>query len=101
MAQAGTATTTDVGREYRVAYTSPNFSTITAVVIQGLAVAAMPRICVKPGMKILTEAEGFPQLGAFDIGLIQKPGKLSRAAQALAQHVREGLGAGRKLMAAE
>jgi len=64
-------------------------------------VAAMPRICVKPGMRVLTEAEGFPALGAFDIGLMQKPGKASPAAQALAQHVREGLGTGRKLMAAE
>ena len=91
----------DENREYRVAYVSPNFTTICAVVQQGLAVAAMPRICVKPGMRILTEAEGFPALGAFEIGLMQKPGKLSRAADALAQHVREGLGAGRKLMAAE
>jgi len=88
-------------REYRVAYVSPNFTTISAVVTQGLAVAAMPRICVRPGMRILTEAEGFPPLGAFDIGIMQKPGKLSRAAQALAQHVREGLGTGRKLQAAE
>ncbi len=91
----------DHGRTYRVAYTSPNFSTVCAVVMQGLAVAAMPRICVKPGMRVLTEAEGFPALGAFDIGLMQKPGKASPAAQALAQHVREGLGTGRKLMAAE
>ena len=87
------------GRAFRVAYTSPNFATICAVVTQGLAVAAMPRICVKSGMRILTEADGFPALGAFDIGLIHKPGKLSRAAEALAQHVREGLGAGRKLQA--
>jgi len=87
------------GRRYRVAYTSPNFATICAVVLQGLAVAAMPRICVKPGMKILTDEEGFPSLGVFDIGLIHKPGKLSLAAEALAQHVREGLGTGRKLQA--
>ncbi|MEO9168814.1 MAG: LysR substrate-binding domain-containing protein [Aestuariivirga sp.] len=88
-------------RAFRVAYMSPNFATICAVVTQGLAVAAMPRICVKPGMRILTEADGFPSLGAFDIGLIHKPGKLSPAAQALAQHVREGLGGARKLQAAE
>lgn len=86
-------------REFRVAYVSPNFSTICAVVQQGLAVAAMPRICVKPGMRILTEAEGFPTLGAFEIGLMQKPGKISRAAEALAQHVRDGLSEGRKLQA--
>ena len=86
-------------RAFRVAYMSPNFATICAVVTQGLAVAAMPRICVKPGMRILTEADGFPALGAFDIGLIHKPGKLSRGAEALAQHVRDGLGTSRKLQA--
>ena len=91
----------DHKRNFRVAYMSPNFSTICAVVNQGLAVAAMPRICVKPGMRVLTEADGFPPLGAFDIGLMHKPGTASPAAQALAQHVREGLGTGRKLMAAE
>jgi DNA-binding transcriptional LysR family regulator len=88
-------------RTYRVAYVSPNYSTVCAVVNQGLAVAAMPRICVKPGMRLLSEADGFPDLGAFDIGMMIKPGKLSRAAEALAQHIREGLGTGAKLQAAE
>jgi DNA-binding transcriptional LysR family regulator len=88
------------GRKYRVAYTSPNFATICAAVLQGLAVAAMPEICVKPGMKILGKADGFPNLGTFDIGLIQKSGKASPAAQALAQHIREGLGPVRRVEAA-
>lgn len=88
------------GRKYRVAYTSPNFATICAAVQQGLAVATMPEICVKPGMRILTKADGFPRLGTFDIGLIQKPGKASPAAEALAQHVREGLGKARLVEAA-
>jgi len=88
-------------RKFRIAYTSPNFATICAAVLQGLAVAAMPEICVKPGMRILGKAEGFSSLGTFDIGLMQKSGKASPAAEALAQHVREGLGAGRKLFAAE
>ena len=88
------------GRKYRVAYTSPNFATICAAVLQGLAVAAMPEICVKPGMRLLTKADGFPRLGTFDIGLIQKAGKASPAAQALAQHIREGLGTQRRIEAA-
>ncbi len=87
-------------RKYRVAYTSPNFATICAAVQQGLAIATMPEICVKPGMRILNKADGFPRLGTFDIGLIQKPGKPSPAAQALAQHVREGLGTQRRIEAA-
>ena len=89
------------GRAYRVAYTSPNFSTVCAAVLQGLAVAALPRICVKPGMRILTEAEGFPPLGAFDIGLMMKPGRASPAAAALANQIRDSLGTNRRLVAAE
>jgi DNA-binding transcriptional LysR family regulator len=88
-------------RKYRIAYSSPNSSTINAAVLQGLAVAAMPEICVRPGMRILTEADGFPPIGLFDIGLIWKAGKASSAVEALAQHVKEGLGSQRLMMAAE
>jgi DNA-binding transcriptional LysR family regulator len=90
-----------VGRKYRVAYASPNSSTLNAAVLQGLAIAAMPEICLRPGMRILTEAEGFPKLGTFDIGLIRKAGKASTAIEALARHVKEGLGSQKLMMAAE
>ena len=90
-----------VGRKYRIAYSSPNSSTLNAAVLQGLAIAAMPEICLRPGMRILTEADGFPKLGVFDIGMIRKPGKLSSAVEALARHVQEGLGSQRLMMAAE
>ncbi len=36
------------GRPYRIAYSSPNASTINAAVLQGLAVATMPEICMRP-----------------------------------------------------
>ena len=90
-----------VGRKYRIAYSSPNSATLNAAVLQGLAVAAMPEICLRPGMRVLGEADGFPKLGAFDIGLIRKPGKLSLAAEALAGHVMEGLSSPRLMMAAQ
>jgi DNA-binding transcriptional LysR family regulator len=83
---------TTAGLPHRIAYTSPNRSAIDAAVLQGLAVAAMPEICMRPGMRMLTEQEGFPSLGAFDIGLLLKPGKLSHAALALADHIRESFG---------
>ena len=88
-------------RKYRIAYSSPNSSTLNAAVMQGLAIAAMPEICLRPGMRVLTEADGFPKLGVFDIGLIRKPGKLSSAVEALARHVQEGLGSQRLMLAAE
>jgi DNA-binding transcriptional LysR family regulator len=90
-----------VGRKYRIAYSSPNSSTLNAAVLQGLAIAAMPEICLRPGMRVLGAADGFPKIGVFDIGLISKPGKQSSAVEALARHVREGLGSPRLMVAAE
>ncbi len=79
------------GRKYRVAYSTPNSNAVNAAVMQGLAVGAMPELCVRPGMRILTEKDGFPALGSFDIGLLRKPGKSNKAIDALALHVRESL----------
>jgi DNA-binding transcriptional LysR family regulator len=79
------------GRKWRIAYASPNSATINAAVLQGLAVSVMPLSFVRPGMRVLTAREGFPQLGMFDIGLIFKPGRKSPAIEALAAHIHEGL----------
>lgn len=80
------------GRGYRIAYASPNSNAVNAAVLAGLAVGAVPDLCVRPGMRVLTEKEGFPALGHFEIGLVRKPGRASSAADALARHVSESLG---------
>jgi DNA-binding transcriptional LysR family regulator len=87
-------------RPYRIAYASPNSHAINATVEQGLAIAAMPEICVRPGMRVLTEKDGFPKLGSFDIGLTFKHGRKSPAVEALAKHVKEGLQSSRLSVAA-
>ncbi len=79
------------GRKFRVAYSTPNSNAVNAAVMQGLAVGAMPELCVRPGMRVLTEKDGFPALGTFDIGLVRKPGKSNSAIEALARHVTESL----------
>lgn len=79
-------------RKYRVAYSSPNSNAVNAAVQSGLAVGAVPELCVRPGMRILTEKDGFPSLGHFDIGLMRKSGRSSSAVEALARHVTESLG---------
>jgi DNA-binding transcriptional LysR family regulator len=78
-------------RKYRIAYSSSNSNVINAAVQAGLAVGAVPQICVRPGLRVLTEKDGFPDLGSFEIGLVRKPGRPSSAAEALARHVMEGL----------
>jgi len=78
-------------RKYRISYSSSNSNALIAAVQTGLAVGAMPELCVRPGMRVLTERDGFPPLGSFDIGLVRKPGKASSAIDALARHVTESL----------
>jgi hypothetical protein len=46
---------------------------------------------VTPGMRILTEADGFPPLMSVEIGLVFAPGKPSQAVEALADHIRDSL----------
>jgi DNA-binding transcriptional LysR family regulator len=89
-----------IGRKYRVAYSSPNSATLNAAVLQGLAIAALPQFCIKPGMRMLTAADGFPPLSSFAISLMLKPGKPSAAAAALAAHVKDALCKNRQMMAA-
>ncbi len=79
------------GRAYRIAYSSANSNAVNAAVLAGLAVGAIPDLVMRPGMRRLTEAEGFPELGAFDIGLVRTQAKPSGAADALAHHIAESL----------
>ena len=78
-------------RKYRIAYSSSNSNAVSAAVQAGLAVGAMPEICVRPGQRVLTERDGFPALGTFDIGLVHRQGRPSSAATALARHICESL----------
>ncbi len=87
--KAATDGLADASRAFRVAFTSANRAAIDSAVLAGIAIAAMPEICIKPGMRILGEGEGMPNLGMIEIGLVRRSGKLSQSAEALAQHVRE------------
>jgi DNA-binding transcriptional LysR family regulator len=81
----------DAERKYRIAYSSPNSNAVNAAVLAGIAVGAVPELCVRPGMRVLTEKDGFPPLGSFNIGIVHKPGRRSSAAEALARHVGDSI----------
>jgi DNA-binding transcriptional LysR family regulator len=80
------------GRRYRIAYSSSSWNAVGAAVLAGLAIGAVPEICMRPGMRVLTEKDGFPPLASVEIGILRKPGRQSSAADALARHIAEGLG---------
>ena len=90
-----------MNREYRVAYASTNSAATNAAILRGLAVGPIPEMCLRPGMRILREDEGFPALGNFEIGMLQKAGRAGPAIEALAKHVKEGLAERRFAIAAE
>jgi DNA-binding transcriptional LysR family regulator len=90
------------GRKYRIAYSSPNSNAVNAAVLAGLAVGAVPEICMRPGMRILNEKDGFPKLGSFRLGIVHRPGRRSSASEALGRHISESLSTiPRPLLAAE
>jgi DNA-binding transcriptional LysR family regulator len=77
-----------VGRKYRVLYTSGNSTAISAAVLAGLAVTVLADSALRPGMRVLAEADGFPRLPSCEIGLIRGKGRPPSAiVDKLAEHI--------------
>jgi DNA-binding transcriptional LysR family regulator len=76
-----------VGRPYRLLYSSSHAGAVAAAVLAGLAVSVLPESGLRPGMRVLSAAEGFPELPACHIGLIRNARAASALADALAGYV--------------
>ena len=81
----------EIGRPYRILYTSGNSSALSAAVLAGLAVTVFPESALRPGMRVLGPADNFPPLPVFDIGLLRNPHETSAVTDALASHIVQGL----------
>jgi DNA-binding transcriptional LysR family regulator len=77
----------------RPRFFSKNFSAIGTVLRAGLAATILPLSMVGPGLKLLGRAEGLPELPLTRMGLIHAPGRPSEEAKALAESIRQTLGA--------
>jgi len=76
-----------IGRPYRVLYSSSNAGAVAAAVLAGLAVSVLPESGLRPGMRVLTAGEGFPELTSCRIGLVRNSHETSGLADALAEHI--------------
>ncbi len=76
-----------VDRPYRLLYASSSAGAVAAAVLSGLAVSVLPESGLRPGMRILTPADGFPELPPCGIGLLRSLHESSALADALAEHI--------------
>jgi len=77
----------------RTRFYSKNFSAIGTLLRSGLAATILPDSLVGPGLRRLGPAEGLPDLPLNRMGLIHAPGRPSEEASALAEAIRETVGA--------
>ena len=72
-----------IGREHRLLYSSWN----STAVLAGLAVSVLPESALRPGMRVLSEAEGFPRLPPVEIAIMRSWHQSSPLIDALAEHI--------------
>ncbi len=90
--QWGLAALGRVGRRHRLLYSSWSTMVLASAVLSGLAVSVLPESAVQPGMRILGEKDGFPDLPDGEIALIRSNDLTSKTVEAMANHIRESLG---------
>lgn len=75
------------GRRHRILYSSWNSTAVGAAVLAGLAVSVLPESALRPGMRVLSEADGLPRLPPVEIGLMRSWHQSSPLIEALAGHI--------------
>ncbi|MBD0413078.1 LysR family transcriptional regulator [Tianweitania sp. Rool2] len=78
-------------RRHRVLFTSWSATVITAAVLSGLAVSVLPECALRPGMRVLGEADGFGSLPDCGIGILRGHTSRPEIVEALARHISESL----------
>jgi DNA-binding transcriptional LysR family regulator len=80
-----------IGRPWRITYSSPAISGLQQAVQSGFGVTALTRRTLLRGMRMLTEADGFPPLADIRVGLHFKNTGASTAALMLVNYIIQAL----------
>ncbi len=89
--QLGCAALDSTGRKYQILFTSFSSTVVASAVLAGLAVSILPESALRPGMRILTAADGFPSLPPAEIGMIRRAGVPTALMDAITEHVAASL----------
>ncbi|WP_022963991.1 LysR substrate-binding domain-containing protein [Halopseudomonas pelagia] len=79
-----------MGRDYRVAYTSPSLSAIMAVVSAGLAITAQLQSLIPADMRILGQEDGLPSMPSASIVLLRNAQTRSPVSECMAEYIADG-----------
>ena len=79
------------GKAWRIAYTSPDIAGLQSAVESGLGVTALTQQTLRPGMRVLTETDGYPPMKRIEVGLFYKHPRLTPAGHSLAEHLLSAL----------
>src|SRR5690606_38604326 len=80
-----------MGRDYRILFTSWSATVIIAAVLSGQAVSILPECALRPGMRILGDADGFGALPDVRIGIVRGRSGQPEVVDALARHIADSL----------
>ena len=80
-----------MGRDYRILFTSWSATVIIAAVLSGQAVSILPECALRPGMRILGESDGFGALPDVRIGILRGHSSKPELVEALARHISDSL----------
>jgi DNA-binding transcriptional LysR family regulator len=75
------------GRDYQILFTSWSCTVVAAAVLAGMAVSVMPESALRTGMKVLTQADGFPPLPPVQIGIMKRAGLSVSLMNAITAHI--------------
>lgn len=76
-----------LARDYKVLYSSWSSAGVGAAVTAGLAVSVLPESALRPGMRVLSEVDGFPRLPICEIAILKSWHQRSRLIDALSEHI--------------
>jgi DNA-binding transcriptional LysR family regulator len=80
-----------MSRDYRILFTSFSATVITAAVLSGLAISVLPECALRPGMRVLGDADGFGSLPDCKIGIMRGHSNRPQLVEALVRHIAESL----------
>src|SRR5262245_13839462 len=74
-----------MNRDYRILFTSFSATVITAAVLSGLAISVLPECALRPGMRVLGDADGFGDMPDCELSIMRGQKRTQELGESLAR----------------